>query len=62
MAFGKDHELHTRRSGRNFGVAGLLIGFAAIVFGLTVAKVSEDGPVQGFDHVARPELIDRGQQ
>ena len=31
MAFGKDHELHTRRAGRNFGVAGLLLGFAAIV-------------------------------
>lgn len=62
MAFGKDHELHTRRAGRNIGVAALLIGFAAIVFGLTVAKVTEDGPVQGFDHVVRPELVERGEQ
>lgn len=61
MSFGKDHELHTRRAGRNFGVAGLLVGFAAIVFGLTVAKVTEDGPVEGFDHVARPALVERGE-
>ena len=36
MAFGKDHELHTRRTGRNGGVALSLLAFAAIVFGLTV--------------------------
>jgi hypothetical protein len=61
MAFGKDHELHTRRAGRNFGVAGLLVGFAAIVFGLTVAKVTEDGPIEGFDHVARPHLVEKAE-
>ena len=29
----------------------------AVMFGLTVAKVSATGPVQGFDHVVRPELV-----
>lgn len=40
MAIHKDHELHTRRWGRNLGL-GLALGmFVALVFGLTIAKVS----------------------
>ncbi len=57
MTIRATHEIHERRKGRNLGVAGLLVGFAAIVFGLSVVKVSENGPVQGFDHVVRPEML-----
>jgi len=57
MAFGRDHDLHRRRFGRNLGVGLALVGFAAVMFGLTLAKVGGDGPVQGFDHVVRPELL-----
>ncbi|MCX8508106.1 MAG: hypothetical protein ORN49_04370 [Rhodobacteraceae bacterium] len=40
MAIHKDHELHTRRWGRNLGL-GLALGlFVALVFGLTIVKVS----------------------
>lgn len=40
MAFGKDHELHGRRWGRNLGL-GLVLGtFVALIFGLTVVKIS----------------------
>ncbi|MEQ3625110.1 MAG: hypothetical protein ABNH26_05940 [Celeribacter sp.] len=35
-----EHELHKRRRGRNIGVGVLLAGFIAIVFGLTVVKVT----------------------
>ena len=59
MAFGKSHEIHERRSGRNIGVALTLISFIAVVFGLTVAKISTTGPVEGFDHAPRPALADR---
>ena len=39
MSFRPDHELHKRRFGRNMG--GLvLVAFVAIVFGLTVVKVT----------------------
>lgn len=51
-----DHALHKRRLGRNVGVGLALVGFAAVVFGLTVAKVTSDGPIEGFDHVVRPHL------
>ncbi len=40
MSFDRQHEIHNRRFGRNLGVALLLIGLVAIVFGLTVVKVT----------------------
>ncbi len=40
MAISKQHEIHTRRYGRNVGVGLLLAGFIAIIFGLTVVKVT----------------------
>ena len=57
MAFGKDHELHQRRFGRNIGLALALVAFVAIMFGLTVVKVERGGITQGFDHVLRPEML-----
>jgi hypothetical protein len=36
----RDHELHQRRFGRNLGVALVLMAVIAIVFGLTVVKVT----------------------
>lgn len=52
--------MHQRRFGRNIGVGFLLVGFVAIVFGLTVVKVKNTGFVEGYDHVARPALIPEG--
>ncbi|WP_209426334.1 hypothetical protein [Pararhodobacter sp. SW119] len=56
MALARDHELHRRRFGRNLGVALTLVAFIALVFGLTIAKVSGGGTVQAFDHTYRPAL------
>jgi len=36
------HELHHRRFGRNLGVGLLLVAFVAIVFGMTVVKVTNE--------------------
>ncbi|SPJ24776.1 hypothetical protein PAA8504_02614 [Palleronia abyssalis] len=52
-----EHEIHQRRRSRNIGLGIVLVGFIAIVFGLTVVKVQQLGAVQGFDHVVRPELL-----
>lgn len=57
MAFGKDHELHDRRRGRNLGLLLTLLAFVGIVFGLTLAKIGNGGSLQGFDHAPRPELV-----
>lgn len=40
MSFREPHELHRRRFGRNIGLALVLGAFIAIVFGLTVVKVT----------------------
>jgi len=52
-----EHEIHQRRRSRNIGLGIVLVGFIAIVFGLTVVKVQQLGAVQGFDHVVRLELL-----
>jgi Na+/H+-dicarboxylate symporter len=60
MAIHVEHELHERRKGRNQGVGLLLIGFIAIIFGLTVVKVlqlGDAGQFEKFDHVARPQIM-----
>jgi hypothetical protein len=57
MSFRPDHELHKRRFGRNLGLAVVLALFVALMFGLTVVKVSNVGPIEGYDHVMQPQLI-----
>ena len=59
MAIKVEHEIHTRRKGRNTGVGLLLLGMIGIVFGLTVVKVlglTDISQMEKFDHVARPQL------
>ncbi|HSF63151.1 MAG TPA: hypothetical protein VLA78_02110 [Paracoccaceae bacterium] len=56
MTFRAEHELHRRRFGRNLGVAVTLAAFIALVFALTVVKVTRGDPMQAFDHVVRPEM------
>ncbi|MEM7719307.1 MAG: hypothetical protein AAF222_08880 [Pseudomonadota bacterium] len=50
------HEIHERRKSRNVGVGLTLVGFIAVVFALTVVKVTRGDPMQAFDHVVRPEM------
>lgn len=61
MAEGKGlietHEIHKRRLGRNVGTALCLLGFCAIVFGLTIAKVREGGLLEASDHVPRASML-----
>jgi hypothetical protein len=56
MALAREHEIHKRRSGRNIGLAVVLLAFIALVFGLTIAKVSGGGTIEAFDHTYRPAL------
>jgi hypothetical protein len=56
MAITREHDLHRRRYSRNLGLALVLVAFIALVFGLTIAKVSGGGALQAFDHSYRPTL------
>ncbi|MCR9112260.1 MAG: hypothetical protein NXH84_03250 [Rhodobacteraceae bacterium] len=42
MALSRQHELHKRRFSRNLGLGLVLVGFVALIFGLTVVKVSNE--------------------
>ncbi len=46
MNFGAEHELHRRRMSKNIGLGIILVTFVALIFGLTVVKVTE-GDVSG---------------
>jgi hypothetical protein len=50
MTFRAEHEMHKRRFGRNLGLGLTLAAFVALVFALTVVKVTRGDPMQGYDH------------
>ena len=50
MSFRPEHELHKRRFSRNLGVGLTLAAFVALVFALTVVKVTRGDPMKGYDH------------
>ena len=41
MAIRAEHEIHTRRKGRNIGVGLMLAGFVVLVLALTFTKVTQ---------------------
>lgn len=42
MGFEKEHELHQRRKGRNGAVLAVLVGFAALLFAVTIVKLGDN--------------------
>ena len=42
MAMKREHEIHGRRRGRNLAVLAILLGFAALLFWVTLAKLGEN--------------------
>lgn len=56
MAINQQHELHTRRGGRNRALGLVLGGFVVLVFGVTIVKLSSGAMMEGFDHAVRPSI------
>ena len=54
-----EHELHTRRAGRNIAVLCALVCFVVLVIALTIVKMRSTGYNEGYDHVLRPAFIDK---
>lgn len=53
MAIRVEHELHFRRRSRNMGLLVVLLAFVALVFGMTMVKLTRTGnpsAFEGFDH------------
>lgn len=59
MSFRPDHELHQRRMGRNFGLGGALLAFVALVFILTIVKVTNEGHDRA-QHATQSSATDSG--
>lgn len=38
----REHEIHTRRRGRNLGVIGILVGLALLLFAVTIVKLGDN--------------------
>ena len=57
----RDHELHTRRKGRNLMLGGILVSFVALVFVITIVKLSQGQMIEGFDHAVRPSLLEKAE-
>jgi hypothetical protein len=53
-----EHEIHRRRRSRNVGLGITLGVLIAVVFGLSLVKITTVGPVEGYDHVVRPGLTE----
>jgi hypothetical protein len=53
----REHELHRRRFSRNLGVGLALLAFVAIMFGITVAKISNGSLMEGYDHQPRASAL-----
>ncbi len=43
-----EHELHTRRRGRNFALGGALALFVLIVFAVTIVKLANGQVIQAY--------------
>ena len=49
MVLRVEHELHQRRAGRNIGLGLILAAFVALVFALTVVKVTQGDRMHAND-------------
>lgn len=49
MAFRPEHEIYRRRFSRNLGVGLVLVAFVALVFALTVVKVTRGDTMHSND-------------
>lgn len=54
-----EHELHRRRRSRNLGLLGVLLAFVALVFGLSIAKITSGDMMEGYDHQPRASVLPR---
>ena len=57
MALSKLHPLHKKRQRSNIIIGCLLLGFVALVFGVTVVKMSNGAMLEAFDHSYRISVM-----
>lgn len=51
------HEIYARRRSRNLGLGLTLGAFVLTIFAVTVVKLFDGQPMEGFDHTFRPSML-----
>jgi hypothetical protein len=59
MVIRVESEIHRRRRSQNFGVAICLILFIILMMALSFVKLTNSGPVEGYDHAPRPSMEEK---
>ena len=62
MSIRVESDMHRRRRSQNIGVAVCLVLFIVLVMVLSLVKITNSGPVEGYDHAPRPALADEASQ
>nr|WP_325249643.1 cytochrome C oxidase assembly protein [Amylibacter sp.] len=53
MAIGSEHPLHGRRKRSNLMLGAVLGSFVALVFAITIVKMTNGASMEAFDHTVR---------
>ena len=54
-----ESEMHRRRRSQNIGVAVCLLFFIVLVMALSLVKLTNSGPVEGYDHTPRSSAAEK---
>ncbi|MDA7466588.1 hypothetical protein N8942_02020 [Planktomarina temperata] len=62
MSFRVETGMHRRRRSQNLGVAICLVLFIGLVTVLSLVKITNTGPVEGYDHAPRASVTEEASQ
>ena len=62
MNFRAETDMHRRRRSQNVGVAVCLVLFIGLVAVLSLVKITNTGPVEGYDHAPRSSVTEEASQ
>ena len=62
MSFRAETDTHRRRRSQNVGVAVCLVLFIGLVAVLSLVKITNTGPVEGYDHAPRSSVTEEASQ
>ena len=62
MSFRVETDMQRRRRSQNFGVAVCLVFFIGLVTVLSLVKITNTGPVEGYDHAPRASVTEEASQ
>ena len=58
MSFRVETDMHRRRRSQNLGVAACLVLFIGLVTVLSLVKITNTGPGEGYDHAPRASVTE----